>query len=158
VNWVFIFIYLFMSNILGEYSSSKKLLDSESSTRVTGVTRHSPNSQSQDYQILYFAQARCRPINSVKLWSNLMLINVNVGVININNVRIISINLQMCWWVNMLRVVIIIKIKRFIVQMKCQTVMCLLTCCPRSGDICWNYQLMKCTATCFLLFWVKSLE
>jgi len=38
------FTYLFILNILGEYSSSKKLLDSnlESSTRVTRVTRHSP--------------------------------------------------------------------------------------------------------------------
>ena len=42
-------IYLYLFNyikILCEYSSSKKLLDSdlESSTRVTRVTRHSPNS------------------------------------------------------------------------------------------------------------------
>ena len=43
-----IFNYLFILNILGEYLSSKKLLDSnlESSTRVTRVTRHSPIDQS----------------------------------------------------------------------------------------------------------------
>ena len=43
-------IYLYLFNyikILCEYSSSKKLLDSdlESSTRVTRVTRHSPTEQ-----------------------------------------------------------------------------------------------------------------
>jgi len=45
--YLYLFTYLiFLLNILGEYSSSKKLLDSnlESSTSVTRVTRHSPTS------------------------------------------------------------------------------------------------------------------
>ena len=48
-----IYTYLlisFLLNILCEYSSSKKLLDSnlESSTRVSRVTRHSPNNRLTD--------------------------------------------------------------------------------------------------------------
>jgi len=50
-----IYIYLlilFVPNILCEYSSSKKLFDSnlESSTRVSRVTRHSHNNRPTDPQ------------------------------------------------------------------------------------------------------------